>query len=187
MYGLINDSLKNYVVNRKGSVFWKDLMHRHGLEVLDFSPMKQVKDAVTYDLVAIICEELDVDSHTLLVDFGRHWILNTTKDSFSLIMRASGDSLIEFLGNVNDLHSKISSTFLNYRPPQFTLQQIESNQYILQYSSHRPGLTDFVEGLLIGLAENFETDIVIDRIQKDSLEGGDSSSFCFRIIDTISD
>ena len=122
MYGLINASLKHYVVLKKGIDFWDDINNRHQLKAEFFRPMARVEDEFTFNLVAIVCEEMQIDSRNLLVEFGKHWILTTANESFSLIMKNSGADLITFMHNINDLHDQISTTFLNYTPPRFSVE-----------------------------------------------------------------
>jgi hypothetical protein len=68
--------------------------------------------------------------------------------------------MIEFLSNMNALHDRIASTFLNYAPPEFFLETKE-NHHLLHYVSQREGLTPFVVGLLKGLAKRFDSTITV--------------------------
>ena len=44
-----------------------------------------------------------------------HWVENTVAKQCETLMHLAGSDM--FLGNLNNLHDRISSTFLDYRPP----------------------------------------------------------------------
>ena len=73
-------------------------------------------------------------------------------------METTGTHTIDFLANLNALHDRIASTFTNYVPPQFEVEEIDvaSGKYRVHYFSKRDGLTAFVVGLLKGLAKHFD-------------------------------
>jgi guanylate cyclase soluble subunit beta len=92
--------------------------------------------------------------------FGKYWVLETATRSYEMLLSATGQDLVEFLTNLNVLHDRITSTFLNYSPPEFYIEEKEDH-HLIHYVSQREGLTPFVIGLLNGLSERFRCTLTI--------------------------
>ena len=83
--------------------------------------------------------------------------------------------------NLNNLHDRISSTFLNYRPPNFRVWEGDGKDVEILYLSERIGLTPFVEGLLQGLAQRFNQSMEIMGIEPQVAESGEKTLFKVRM------
>jgi len=104
--------------------------------------------------------------------FGEYWVLETASKSYGTLMDASGETMVEFLGNMNSLHDRITGTFLNYVPPEFHVEALEPPRYRIHYLSKREGLTPFVNGLLKGLAIRFGSTLEIhSQEDREAAEG----------------
>jgi guanylate cyclase soluble subunit beta len=97
---------------------------------------------------------------TCLEMFGEHWVLETASKSYDMLLDVAGHDMISFLGNINALHDRITSTFPDYVPPEFAVEK-HGETYLIHYCSKRQGLTPFVVGLLKGLAVRFNTELTI--------------------------
>ena len=100
---------------------------------------------------------------------------------YESLLRAAGSDMLGFLGNLNNLHDRISSTFLNYRPPNFRVREGDGKDVEILYLSERIGLTPFVEGLLQGLAQRFNQSMEIMGIEPQSVETGEKTLFKVRM------
>ena len=56
---------------------------------------------------------------TALHAFGQHWVNHTLARDYDALARSTGSTMLEFLGNLNALHDRISTTFLDYEPLSF--------------------------------------------------------------------
>ena len=52
----------------------------------------------------------------------------------------------------------------NLSPPEFKVEKLGDGHIILHYYSSRDGLTHFVEGLCLGLAEMFNEEIKVELL-----------------------
>ncbi len=59
---------------------------------------------------------------------------------------AAGSNLWEFLGNLDDLHSRVGLMYPKLKPPSFRCKQISDTSLELHYESERPGLASLVIG-----------------------------------------
>ena len=160
MYGLINNSLKSMINEKFGEEKWQEVLAASGVPEDSFLTMRSYDDAVTYSLAGAASDILGAPVDACLEMFGEYWVLEIATKSYGLLLDAAGEDMVEFLGNMNSLHDRITSTFLNYVPPEFQVEEI-GDGYNIHYKSKRKGLTPFVVGLLKGLAIRFDCKLTI--------------------------
>lgn len=107
---------------------------------------------------------------------------HTLNNEYSTLVTATGSHLVEFLENLNTLHDKISSTFLDYRPPSFDIDQTNENHVGIMYTSQRQGLTPFVEGLLLALGRRFQQEVEILSVEPQAVTAGEQTYFVLRML-----
>jgi hypothetical protein len=120
-----------------------------------FVSMDTYPDAMTFDLVAAASQVLDMPTDELLRAFGKHWILYTGRRGYGAIFDTMGRTLVEFLTNLDMMHTRLSLTMPELRPPSFVCEPLEGGRIRIEYRSDREGLAPMVIGLLEGLAEMY--------------------------------
>jgi guanylate cyclase soluble subunit beta len=93
-----------------------------------------------------------------------------------MLLDAAGRDMIGFLRNMNSLHDRITSTFLDYVPPEFYIEE-EGTTYKIHYISQRLGLNPFVVGLLKGLGARFGSKVTILDQEEVAVEKGTHTIF----------
>ncbi len=157
MYGLVNKAIEELVVTNFGEDKWEQIKQKAGVEVDVFVSNEAYPDSVTYDLVGAASEVLGAPARDILIAFGEHWVLKTAATSYGAMMRAGGASLKEFLVNLPNFHTRVQMIYPKLQPPRFECSDIGENSLHLHYFTHRPGLTDFVIGLVQGLGKLYST------------------------------
>ncbi|MEH6635513.1 MAG: heme NO-binding domain-containing protein [Halioglobus sp.] len=171
MYGLINNSLKDMIQKKFGEEKWQEVLKTSGVPEGSFLTMRSYDDALTYSLAGAASEVLGAPVDACLEMFGEYWVLETATKSYGVLLDAAGTDMLEFLSNMNALHDRITSTFLDYVPPEFYVEKNDSGHKI-HYVSKREGLTPFVVGLLKGLAIRFECTLnILDQSEVDVEQG----------------
>ncbi len=181
MYGLINRALQEMIMDQFGEETWNEILAIAQVPDSSFLTMQKNDDAVTFDLVGATSTVLDLEADDCLFAFGSYWVLHTATDYYENLMQSSGQTLVEFLENLNNLHDRITTTFIEYLPPSFRMHRLSGELYELHYQSHRVGLQGFVEGLLAGLAERFDTPLEILNISDKGAERGSHLVFSIAI------
>lgn len=181
MYGLINNSLKSMILEKFGEQQWQQVLLESAVPEDSFLSMRSYDDDVTYALVGAASKVLGAPADTCLEMFGEYWVLEIAGKSYGMLMSAAGQDMLEFLGNMNALHDRITSTFLNYVPPEFHVEQKEG-RHLIHYISQRQGLNAFVVGLLRGLAIRFDSQITILSQTSLDVEKGAHTVFEVEII-----
>lgn len=176
MYGLINNALKEMILEKFGEETWNDVLRESGVPEDSFLTMRSYDDEITYSLAGAASKVVGAPVEACLEMFGEYWVLETASKSYGMLLKAAGQNMVEFLQNMNALHDRITSTFLNYVPPEFFVEE-NGNLHDIHYVSQREGLTPFVTGLLKGLGVRFETEVTILSQQSVEVETGEHTVF----------
>ena len=154
MYGLVNRAIEDLVVSSAGEETWHRIKENAGIQELQILDTSNYDDEVTYNLVRAASEVLEQPAEDILFSFGKHWVMYTGKKGWADLFAASGDDLVSFLRNLDDMHARVNSVMPDGRMPEFTLIE-KDGAFLLEYRSEREGLAPMVSGILEGLAEQF--------------------------------
>jgi hypothetical protein len=178
MYGLVNKSFQDMVLQGYGAEAWNQIRDHAGINDDLFFSTQGYPDDITYSLVGSATKILNIPAQELLYNFGKFWVLHTARESYDYLMHTGGGSVAEFLQHLPSLHNRIKLLFPELQPPVFATSLLGPTKMEVHYSSHRPGLTDFVSGLLAGIGEYFQTPL---RISLSSPKTDDSGSDIFLV------
>lgn len=169
MYGLVNQAVRDLVVTKFGEEKWNAICDEARSPVKEFVNMQYYPDALTYALVGAASSQLGLPANAILSEFGKYWILYTAKTGYGPIMDLFGKDYKSCLAGLNNLHARMGLSMPELTPPRFDFIEIAPNVYQIEYQSKRGGLEPFVQGLLEGLAQKFNTAVEIDfRITDDN-------------------
>lgn len=178
MYGLVNRAIQEMVCDHFDEATWEKIKEK--AEVLDqqFLILEAYPDDMTHRLVKSASQVLGLSSAEIMQAFGEYWVKFTATEGYQELLDMAGDTLPEFLKNLDDLHTRISVQFPKLRPPSFECTEVAENVIDLHYQSTREGFAPMVVGLVKGLGDRFHTEVDITQTQ--SREAG-SDSDTFRI------
>ncbi len=100
-----------------------------------------------------------------MIAFGEFWVLSTGKKKYGAMMEAGGSNLKEFLINLPNFHNRVSLIYPKLAPPEFKVSHVVENGLHLHYYSHRPGLKEFVRGLIQGLSKMYDVKTQIELME----------------------
>jgi len=166
MYGLVNQAMKELVIDAHGETTWRRICDEAGVGDGDFRTMHAYPDAVTVGLVGAASRILDVPAPTLLEQFGTYWVGFAKTTDFAMLMRFAGSSFLEFVQNLDLMHAKIKLSLPELTPPSFRCTEVTESGFRLHYYSSRQGLAPLVVGMMKGVADLFGTRIEMrhDRV-----------------------
>jgi hypothetical protein len=164
MYGLVNKALEQLVKTNFCDDTWSEITRRSGVDH-SFVLMKPYPDHITYDLVAAASDVLDTPAEVLLESFGEHWIQYTVDEGYGKTVSLYGDSVGEFLQNMNNLHAQIRLSFPELRPPVISCESKPNGQIEVCYQSERAGLAPMLVGLIKGLGKRFSTPVDVEYLK----------------------
>lgn len=177
MYGLINNAMRNMIVESYGEPTWDEIHRESGVIGDPYLAVRSYDDSVTYDFVGAAAKVLDTPAETCLELFGEYWILKAAPENFSALLDATGADVLEFFENLNELHDRITTTFVDYLPPTFIVKKKTNSVAHVDYISTREGLTPFVVGIIRGVSERFSTPISIRNQKSVPVESGEHTVF----------
>lgn len=166
MYGLVNQAVKDLIINRYGQSSWDQICSRLHISPESFDPMKSYPDELTDQVISAASEYLDVSTEKLLHDLGDYWITFTAEEGYGDLMTMFGKDFRGCLKNLNRMHAQIAAMMPELNPPRFVVEEMGANKILIHYYSIRKGLSPMVIGLLEGLARKFGKTIRIEPIEK---------------------
>lgn len=176
MYGLVNKAIHDMVCSRFGEETWKEIQQKAEIGVDTFISMESYPDDVTHNLVKAASLVLGLPASEIMKAFGEFWVQYTSQEGYGELMAMSGDTLPEFLQNLDDLHTRVGISFPKLQPPSFDCEEVEEQTIHLHYHSHREGLAPMVVGLVKGLGTHLNTDVEVTQTQSKS-DGADHDEF----------
>jgi hypothetical protein len=179
MYGLVNKAIADMVRSQFGEDIWQDIRTKASVEQDTFLSMDGYPDDVTHRLVKAASEVLKLSPAQIMEAFGEFWVTFTAQEGYGELLDMSGDSLPEFLHNLDNLHARVGVSFPDLRPPSFDCDEKSEQEMCLAYRSEREGLAPMVVGLVKGLGNRFETDVEISHTQSRA-EGAECDEFLIK-------
>ncbi len=164
MYGIVNQAIEGLVTENYGKETWLKIKEKANVKEDFFLSDMPYEDDITYNLVGAASEVLSVPASTVLQLFGEYWVLKTGAEKYGQLMKAGGENFKEFIQNLPNFHSRIMLIYPKLSPPEFMVEEKASDILHLHYYSSRQGLTDFVVGLIHGLAKMFQSEIEMEII-----------------------
>ncbi len=179
MYGLVNQAMKDLVLERFGESRWTEICSGASCPTDDFELMKSYPDALTYGLVGSASRVLQVDAGVLLEQFGEYWIRFTAEKGYGELLLLFGKDFQSCLRNLNHMHARMGAMMPELQPPRFLVEEEAPGKLLLKYFSKRAGLAPMVVGLLRGLAQRHGNQVSI--VHHARQEGQDHECFSITI------
>ncbi|MBK8161139.1 MAG: heme NO-binding domain-containing protein [Rhodospirillaceae bacterium] len=176
MYGLVNIAAKELITGEFGAAAWDEIRHKAHIVDDDFVGMQEYPDALTYRIIEAASDLLRVPGADLLKAFGTYWTRFVARRGYGELLEVSGNSLVEFLENLDNMHAQVGLIFPALRPPSFRVTDIGEDRLTLHYFSARQGLSPMVIGLLEGLEAHFRLSISARQVA-DKAAGDDHDIF----------
>ncbi|WP_273431851.1 heme NO-binding domain-containing protein [Chitinibacter tainanensis] len=164
MYGLVNRAVEQLVEQHLGPTGWARVCKQAGIADDGFVAISAYPDQMTYKLVGAVSQEMGMSPEQVLEAFGEYWIMYTAEEGYADLLQTAGTSLREFLGNLDQMHSRIETVFAQMVAPVFSVEDEGPGRYVLLYQSQREGLAPMVVGLVKGLAKRFGQPIEIEQL-----------------------
>jgi hypothetical protein len=176
MYGMINKAIHDLVTSKFGEAKWEEICRKAGVGDAAFVSMVKYPDETTYKLVGAASEALNTPAEQILEAFGEYWTVYSAEAGFGHMLDFAGDNLVDFLRNLDNMHTRIKLTFTELEPPSFKVSDITDGSLRLHYYSKRPGLAPLVIGMVKGLGKRFSTPVQT-RLDRSRADGHDHDEF----------
>ena len=176
MYGMINKAIRDLVTTRFGEAKWLEICGKAGVADAAFINMVKYPDDSTYRLVGAASEALNTPAEQILEAFGEYWTVYSAEAGYGHLLDFAGDNLVDFLRNLDNMHTRLLLNFPALEPPSFRVTDVADGSLRLHYYSHRPGLAPLVIGMIKGLGKRFKTAVTV-TLERGRAEGHDHDEF----------
>ncbi|MGJ0508075.1 MAG: heme NO-binding domain-containing protein [Methylocystis sp.] len=167
MYGIVNKVISDYITARYGAEMWDNIQKDAGVDVSVFVLNETYPDDMTEQLLNSASKRLGKSLRDLKLMLGEHWVENTGLVNAPLYMLSAADDLKTFLLRLPELHSRVMLFYPKALAPDFDCSDVTDSSLTLHYYSKRAGLTDYVEGLLLGLGKHYGVDVHVTLLATD--------------------
>uniref|UniRef100_A0A8C6XGR8 guanylate cyclase n=1 Tax=Naja naja TaxID=35670 RepID=A0A8C6XGR8_NAJNA len=150
MYGFINSCLKSLLVEKFGEETWEKLKTQVGTEDT-FMTYTVYDDSLTVKLLKEACNML---KEAVLKLFGQYFFNFCKTSGYDKMLRALGGNLMEFIENLDSLHSYLALSYQEMNAPSFRVER-KDERMLLHYYSDRKGLCHIVPGIIEAVARDF--------------------------------
>ncbi|XP_059183999.1 guanylate cyclase soluble subunit beta-2 [Centropristis striata] len=132
-------------------------------------------DILTLSLVQEACSLMDVPADVFLKLFGEHFFGFCKQAGYDTMLRTLGGNLVEFIGNLDALHSYLALSYQEMNAPSFRVEMTDDGKMLLHYYSDRKGLYHIVPGIMEAVAREFfdskVTMVVLNQSEEDERTG----------------
>jgi hypothetical protein len=175
MKGIVVNCLEKLVSESFGTEKWKEIMSLSGVSAdKKYEIADDIEDELVLKMFANTCQVGNLSFEQACDVFGEYWVS-------SYIPRLYPDFYVdvksakEFLLKLDTIHASISTRIKNAKPPRHSYEWKDENTLAMSYLSDRDLIELFV-GAIKGVANHFNEDIQIRKVDRQSVEINFSSS-----------
>ncbi|MBI5478743.1 MAG: heme NO-binding domain-containing protein [Deltaproteobacteria bacterium] len=163
MKGTIIRCLDELVTSRFGGDKWKEILRETGLPPFKlYIPLQDVDDDEALRLIQSTCKVLGLSLQQAADAFGEYWMtVYAPKVYKSFLEKAK--SARDFLLAMDQLHTTVTSTMANARPPHFDYEWTDPKTLHMIYKSHR-NLLPLLAGLARGVGKYYGQDLEVSIV-----------------------
>uniref|UniRef100_A0A8C5LUR8 guanylate cyclase n=1 Tax=Leptobrachium leishanense TaxID=445787 RepID=A0A8C5LUR8_9ANUR len=121
-------------------------------------------DAITMKLIQAACSMLNVSEEDVLKLFGEYFFAFCKQSGYDRMLRTLGGNLMEFIENLDTLHSYLAHSYKEMNAPSFRVEKQDNGIMLLHYYSDRSRLCHIVPGIIQAVAKDFFNSDVTMRI-----------------------
>ncbi|MGI9494052.1 MAG: heme NO-binding domain-containing protein [Geminicoccaceae bacterium] len=161
MYGLVNNAIRQQVIDQEGEAAWKEIVAQAQLDIPEFDALTLYDDSTTIALVSSIAAVRECEVATVLKEIGCYWIQYASTTSFANLLTLAGNDFEQVIAGHDDMHKVMKLSLTESTPPSFSIRRLDDGRFEISYKSERAGLFPFVDGLFEGLAHRCNQKVTI--------------------------
>ncbi len=160
MKGIINKGIQELIEAKFGAEAWEKVKDLAKCEELFFSASEEYPDQMTLDLANAASKVSGLPLETVLVEFGKFWVLNISAEAYPTFFKLAGKTAREFLLNMDKVHQQVTKNILNAKPPSFEYEELPDGRLLMHYRSERR-LCAVLRGLILGVGIHFGEELQV--------------------------
>lgn len=163
MHGLINRSVECFISDTYGGKVWRQVAKAAGLGFERFESMLDYDDALIYAVLDAATVQLSKSREDLLEDLGTYLVTNSQTQALRRLLRFGGDTFIEFLHSLDDLHDRAKLAMPELELPELYLKGTNDGGDLRLHCTGKPqGFRYVLFGLLRAMADDYGALVLLE-------------------------
>ena len=155
MHGLMNRAIQCFVRDTYGAQAWRDVAARTDLGPHGFEAMLRYDDAITWHVLALVCERLRKPRDAVLEDLGTYLVSHPNVEALRRLLRFGGVDFVDFLHSLDDLPDRARLAVPDLDLPRLELSAEGDDGYRLRCRSQQPGFGHVMVGVMRAMADDY--------------------------------
>lgn len=165
MYGLLLESVENYIKEKYGEDVWEKIRKMSHVETMAFSTHKRYSENIIPDIARACAIVLDLPEEEIMDSFGVSFVTFVGQYGYDKILSVLGRNMRDFLNGLDNLHEYLRFSYPKLRPPSFFCTNESTSGLTLHYRSKRKGFVHYVKGQIRQVGKLFyKVEIHIDVV-----------------------
>lgn len=162
MHGLMNRAVQCFVRDTYGADVWADVVQRVDLGFDNFEALFMYEDQITYQVLDCVCEMQAKPRDVLLEDIGTYLVSHPNVEALRRLLRFGGDTYIDFLHSLDDLHDRARLAVPDLELPRLELRVHTTDLFSLSVHSDLRGFAHVMVGVLQAMADDYGALALLD-------------------------
>ncbi|PVD33577.1 hypothetical protein C0Q70_04834 [Pomacea canaliculata] len=155
MYGLLIESIMDYIRKRFGDEAWESIRQKAGIPHTCFSTHETYSEQLIPKIADSASQVIGLPEDELMDAFGVAFVSFVGQYGYDSILKVLGRHMRDFLNGLDNLHEYLRFSYPKLRPPSFFVENENKNGLTLHYRSRRKGFVHYVKGQIRRVGELF--------------------------------
>ncbi|XP_032891100.1 soluble guanylate cyclase 88E-like [Amblyraja radiata] len=160
MYGLLCESLHNFIKESYGDDVWKLVREQADVQLHSFVTHEVYQESVIPRIAMAASGVTGTPYNDLMNSWGVYFLGFVGKYGYDRILKVLGRHVRDFVNGLDNLHEYLRFSYPKVQPPTFFCQEESATGVTLHYRSKRKGYLHYAMGQLQQMGQQFyDTDI----------------------------
>ncbi|XP_078280574.1 soluble guanylate cyclase 88E-like [Rhinoraja longicauda] len=162
MYGLLCESLHNFIKESYGDDVWKLVREQADVQLHSFVTHEVYSESVIPRIAKAASGVTGTPYNELMNSWGVYFLGFVGKYGYDRILKVLGRHVRDFVNGLDNLHEYLRFSYPKVQPPTFFCQEESATGVTLHYRSKRKGYLHYAMGQLQQMGKQFyDTDIQV--------------------------
>ncbi|KAI9538988.1 hypothetical protein NQZ68_009065 [Dissostichus eleginoides] len=163
MYGLLCESLHDFIKESYGDDVWKLVRERADVRLHSFVTHQVYSESVIPRIAMAASGVTGTPYNELMNSWGVYFLGFVGKYGYDRILKVLGRHVRDFVNGLDNLHEYLRFSYPKVQPPTFFCQEESATGVTLHYRSKRKGYLHYAMGQLRQMGKQFyDTDIILN-------------------------
>ncbi|XP_077589088.1 soluble guanylate cyclase gcy-31-like isoform X3 [Stigmatopora nigra] len=167
MYGLLCESLHDFIKESYGDDVWKLVRERADVRLHSFVTHQVYSESVIPRIAKAASGVTGTPYNELMNSWGVYFLGFVGKYGYDRILKVLGRHVRDFVNGLDNLHEYLRFSYPKVQPPTFFCQEESATGVTLHYRSKRKGYLHYAMGQLRQMGKQFyDTDIHVEVLSE---------------------